>query len=94
MACSAVNVDAYKTIDKLIVLFFENLQDLSVRRVCLLLFCQVDIVFTGLLGEVEDERELKSLPNLILLESCKVECESLHVKDEYVWQLRENVLSA
>ena len=89
-----MDVDADKAIDKLIVLFFENLQNLSIRRVCLLLFCQVDIVFAGLLGEVEDKWELESLSNLILLESCKVECESLHVQDEYVWQLRENVLSA
>ena len=49
-----MDVHADKAIDKLVVLFFENLQDLSVRRVCLLLFCQVDIVFTGLLGQVED----------------------------------------
>ena len=47
-----MDVDADKAIDKLIVLFFENLQNLSIRRVCLLLFCQVDIVFAGLLGEV------------------------------------------
>ena len=89
-----MDVDTNKSIDKLVVLFFENLQYFSVLRVCLLFFCQVNVVFTGLLSEVEDKRELESLPNFILLESCKVECESLHVQDEYIWQFCENMLSA
>ena len=55
---------------------------------------QVYIVFTRLFGKVEDEGELKSLPYFILLESCKVECESLHVQDEYIWQLCKDMLPA